>query len=192
MSNRKNKKQKLVPGVDGGMGWSSLIQQGLTVCKLKTHALDQEVSVSHSSKNCQCVILIVFLTEAFPELQDQLWCWLVHNLTDCWECSPFSFLCACWVFWFGLSFFFFLDMVSLCLPGCPRTHSVEQADLEPRDLPASGSWVPGLKVCSIINQKCVAQPSLRLMILLPLPASANPTSMCHYNQLVSFLRQGLM
>jgi hypothetical protein len=37
-------------------------------------------------------------------------------------------------------FFFFLvlqDRVSLCSPGCPGTHSVDQAGLELRDLPAS-------------------------------------------------------
>jgi hypothetical protein len=48
-------------------------------------------------------------------------------------------------------FFFFLvfwDRVSLCCPGCPGTHSVEQAGLELRNLPASASWVLGLKACA--------------------------------------------
>jgi hypothetical protein len=31
------------------------------------------------------------------------------------------------------------DRVSLCSPGCPGTHSVDQAGLELRDLPASAS-----------------------------------------------------
>jgi hypothetical protein len=42
------------------------------------------------------------------------------------------------------NFFFFLvfqDRVSLCSPGCPGTHSVDQAGLELRDLPASASQV---------------------------------------------------
>jgi hypothetical protein len=40
------------------------------------------------------------------------------------------------------------DRVSLCSPGCPGTHSVHQAGLELRDLPASASQVLGLKVCA--------------------------------------------
>ena len=41
--------------------------------------------------------------------------------------------------------FFFRDRVSLYSPGCPGTHSVDQAGLELRDLPASASQVLGLK-----------------------------------------------
>jgi hypothetical protein len=47
-------------------------------------------------------------------------------------------------------FFFFLvfrDRVSLCSPGCPGTHSVDQAGLELRNPPASASQVLGLKAC---------------------------------------------
>jgi hypothetical protein len=43
-------------------------------------------------------------------------------------------------------FFFFLvfrDRVSLCRPGCPGTHSVDQAGLELRNPPASASRVLG-------------------------------------------------
>jgi hypothetical protein len=43
-------------------------------------------------------------------------------------------VCVC-VFW---------DRVSLCSPGCPGTHSVDQAGLELRNLPASASRVLGL------------------------------------------------
>jgi hypothetical protein len=42
----------------------------------------------------------------------------------------------------------FQDRVSLCSPGCPGTHSVDQAGLELRDPPASVSQVLGLKVCA--------------------------------------------
>ena len=48
-----------------------------------------------------------------------------------------------------LFFFFFLvfrDRVSLYSPGCPGTHSVDQAGLELRNPPASASQVLGLKV----------------------------------------------
>ena len=37
--------------------------------------------------------------------------------------------------------FVFQDRVSLCSPGFPGTHSVDQTDLELRDLPASASLV---------------------------------------------------
>jgi hypothetical protein len=42
----------------------------------------------------------------------------------------------------------FRDRVSLYSPGCPGTHSVDQAGLELRNLPASASQVLGLKVCA--------------------------------------------
>jgi hypothetical protein len=50
-------------------------------------------------------------------------------------------------------FFFFLvfrDRVFLYSPGCPGTHSVDQAVLELRDSPASASRVLGLKACVTI------------------------------------------
>ena len=40
---------------------------------------------------------------------------------------------------------FFQDHVSLCSPGCPETHSVDQAGLELRNMPASAFWVLGFK-----------------------------------------------
>jgi hypothetical protein len=43
-------------------------------------------------------------------------------------------------------FLFFWDRVSLCSPGGPGTHSVDQAGLELRNPPASASQVLGLKV----------------------------------------------
>jgi hypothetical protein len=49
---------------------------------------------------------------------------------------------------FTHTFFFFRNRVSLCSPGCPRTHSVDQAGLELRNPPASASQVLGLKACT--------------------------------------------
>jgi hypothetical protein len=43
---------------------------------------------------------------------------------------------------------FFRDRVSLCSPGCPGTHSVDQAGLELRNPPASASQALGLKACA--------------------------------------------
>jgi hypothetical protein len=48
-------------------------------------------------------------------------------------------------------FFGFRDRVSLCSPGCPGTHSVDQAFLELRNLPASASQVLGLKACATMT-----------------------------------------
>jgi hypothetical protein len=46
---------------------------------------------------------------------------------------------------FIVSDFLFQDRVSLCSPGCPGTHSVDQAALELRNPSASTSQVLGLK-----------------------------------------------
>ena len=44
------------------------------------------------------------------------------------------------------------DRVSLCSPGCPGTHSVDQVDLELRNAPGSASQVLGLKACATTDQ----------------------------------------
>jgi hypothetical protein len=44
--------------------------------------------------------------------------------------------------------FGFSRQVFLYYPGCPGTHSVDQAGLELRNLPASASKVLGLKACA--------------------------------------------
>jgi hypothetical protein len=59
-----------------------------------------------------------------------------------WQDVSFSFL----------SFFFFWDRVSLCIPGCPGTHSVDQAGLKLRNPPPSASQVLGLKACATTAQ----------------------------------------
>ena len=51
---------------------------------------------------------------------------------------------------------------SLCSPGCPGAHSVDQAGLELRDPPASASRVLGLKWCTTTAQlTCVRDESDR-------------------------------
>jgi hypothetical protein len=52
------------------------------------------------------------------------------------------------LFYFILFLLVFRDRVSLCSPGCPGTHSVDQAGLELRNPPASASQVLGLKACT--------------------------------------------
>jgi hypothetical protein len=66
--------------------------------------------------------------------------------------------CGCWELNLGplkeqscsffVYFLFFRDRVSLCSPGCPGTHFVDQAGLELRNPPASVSRVLGLKACA--------------------------------------------
>ena len=53
------------------------------------------------------------------------------------------FLFVCLVGWLV-----FRDRVSLCSPGCPGTHFIDQAGLELRNPPASASQVLGLKACT--------------------------------------------
>jgi hypothetical protein len=47
-----------------------------------------------------------------------------------------------------LLFLLFQDRVSLHSPGCPGTHSVNQAGLKLGNLPASALKVLGLKACA--------------------------------------------
>jgi hypothetical protein len=55
------------------------------------------------------------------------------------------FLIVCFLFCFVL---FFRDRVSLCSPGCPGIHFVNQAGLELRNPPVFASQVLGLKACT--------------------------------------------
>ena len=48
--------------------------------------------------------------------------------------------------------FVFQDRISLCSPGCPGTHYVDQVGLELRNPPASASRVLGLKECATTAQ----------------------------------------
>jgi hypothetical protein len=65
--------------------------------------------------------------------------------------SVLHVICCC-CFFFVFVFCFggggVRDRVSLCSPGCPGTHSVDQAGLELRNPPASASRVLGLKACA--------------------------------------------
>jgi hypothetical protein len=65
--------------------------------------------------------------------------------------ESFSSFCLVFFFFFVCLFVFFFvfvfgDRVFLYRPGCPGTHSVDQAGLELRNPPASASQVLGLKV----------------------------------------------
>jgi hypothetical protein len=60
----------------------------------------------------------------------------------------------------------FRDRVSLCSPGCPGTHFVDQAGLELRNPPASASRVLGLKVCTTTPGLEIVEMLRRMCILL--------------------------
>jgi hypothetical protein len=63
--------------------------------------------------------------------------------------SRFPVFLFVWVFvLFCFVLLVFQDRVSLYSPGCPGTHFVDQAGLELRNLPASASWVLGVKACA--------------------------------------------
>jgi hypothetical protein len=64
-------------------------------------------------------------------------------------------VCTCFLFFGFFGFGFFRDRVSLYSPGCPGIHSVDQAGLELRNLPASASQVLGLKACATTPGLCV-------------------------------------
>jgi hypothetical protein len=69
------------------------------------------------------------------------------------ESNEKSFLCCfaffvCLFLFFVFCLFVFQDRVSLCSPGYPGTHSVDQAGPEIRNPPASASQVLGLKACA--------------------------------------------
>jgi hypothetical protein len=75
-----------------------------------------------------------------------------YYLLDIWVFFVFVFLFFVFCFLFFVFFFcFFQDRVSLCSLGCPGTHSVHQAGLELRDLPASASQVLELKVWATMS-----------------------------------------
>jgi hypothetical protein len=69
----------------------------------------------------------------------------------------------------------FRDRVSLCSPGCPGTHFVDQAGLELRNPPASASRVLGLKACATtpgsVLLKSPTSSSVAVRALLPLSMS---------------------
>jgi hypothetical protein len=70
--------------------------------------------------------------------------------TPCLDCISLTFLL--------LLLLFFQDSISLCSPGCPGTHFLDQAGLELRNPPASASQVLGLKACATM-------PSLKMFLI---------------------------
>jgi hypothetical protein len=105
---------------------------------------------------------------------------LCHRISKCsiaWECV--RFLLLGFFVWFGLVWFglVFWDRVSQYNPGCPGTHSVDQAGLELRNLPASAFQVLGLKACATTTwQMWFEAGSHRHLIHFPLRLLTSPAS----------------
>jgi hypothetical protein len=70
----------------------------------------------------------ICLSSLFPSV------WLFCPILLCW----YLFYLILLFFFFFFFFLVFQDRISLCNPDCPLTHSVDQAGLELRNLPASG------------------------------------------------------
>jgi hypothetical protein len=64
------------------------------------------------------------------------------------------FICTVWLVGWLVGWLVLVcrDRVSLCSPGCPGTHFVDQAGLKLRNPPASASQVLGLKACATTAQ----------------------------------------
>jgi hypothetical protein len=72
------------------------------------------------------------------------------SVLNCWDNVQSPSSGFCYKFPVPLLYIFFRDRVFLFNTGCPGTHSVDQAGLELRNLPASdcASRVLGLKACA--------------------------------------------
>jgi hypothetical protein len=88
----------------------------------------------------------------------------------------FGFWFFCFVLFWLVGFFW--DKVFQCSPGCPGTHSVDQAGLKFRNLPASASQVLGIKgVC----HHCPASGCFKMHWIW------HPISTCHiYVKVLTF------
>jgi hypothetical protein len=73
----------------------------------------------------------------------------------CWGLLGFIYLFIYLFIHLFIYILVFQDRVSLCSPGCPETHFVDQAGLELRNPPASASQVLGLKACATTAQLLV-------------------------------------
>jgi hypothetical protein len=91
------------------------------------------------------------------------WCEKVYHWAQALRFLSF-FVLFCFLV-FGFFGFCLLETgFPLCSPGCPKTHSVDQAGLKLRNLPASASQVLGLRVCTT-----TAWPTLRFQKPMAFP-----------------------
>jgi hypothetical protein len=91
-----------------------------------------DFSVFYVSSQMLCIVWVRLISN--PLETPVVFTWLTFL-----SCNRFLFVC-----------FVFRDRVSLCSPGCPGTHSVDQAGFKLRNPPASASQVLGLQACSTL------------------------------------------
>jgi hypothetical protein len=94
-------------------------------------------------------ITLLVQVHAFRFWGGDSWFWSFKKILK--PCFKLEFLVGGVFFCFVL-FLFFRDRVSLYSPGCPGTHSVDQAVPKLRNPPASDSQVLGLKACAITTR----------------------------------------
>ena len=114
------------------------------------------LSINHCLSTQMQTTGIIFRSQKTTEHQDipflfwyLSWNITFHMLSTC-STTEDTYLHTRTRGFFGVWFLLLLfrDRVSLCSPGCPGTHSVDQAGLKLRNPPASASRVLGLKVCT--------------------------------------------
>jgi hypothetical protein len=113
------------------------------VCIIMEHLVNNFPSAHRAEENIEC---LSSLFDNSVHLTDKL------TVYQRWQGS---FYFPLFSFWFFVCFCFlgggclvFRDRVSLYSSGCPGTHSVDQAGLNLRNLPASASQVLELKACA--------------------------------------------
>jgi hypothetical protein len=114
----------------------------------------------------QCFLFWVCIILSYFTRDSLILCILLHSPTFSDIRGHYSTHTGLSVVFFCFFFLVFRDRVSLCSPGCPGTHFVEQAGFELRNLPASASWVLGLKVCA--TTPCCQLIILKVGQLVPL------------------------
>jgi hypothetical protein len=123
--------------------------------ELTKHPLRSMTRGEHAHSRARSCYKESHMYGAFQNKETQ-WCLNMNLISPQTLKQPtFSLFLFCFcLFVFGFIFVFW-HRVSLCSPGCPGTHSVDQAGLELRNPPASASQVLGSKAMT-------AQPTFSL------------------------------
>jgi hypothetical protein len=102
-------------------------------------ALTPTIKMAQSITDHELQLLVVYSVFLLSYWFGLFFCLFVFVVVV-WFGVLWVFLFFIFLVWFGLVFcFIFRDRISLYSPGCPGTHSVDQAGLELRNPPASAS-----------------------------------------------------
>lgn len=91
-------------------------------------------------------------------------CFIICLLSESFSIEPFIITCKDILIFFSFSFWVFWDWVSLCGPGCPGIHFVNQVSLKLSDPTVYASQVPG-DIC-ILDQNLSCPLTLFLILLV--------------------------